>query len=77
MITDYNECELLAPFPPNGGCEHFCENTVGSFKCSCPPGLELAPDQLTCSSTYTFINTLYITSGSKSICYRYPCAKNN
>ena len=30
-----DECKHL-----NGGCEKYCTNTVGSFKCSCDPGFE-------------------------------------
>ena len=32
----------------NGGCEHICENTIGSFKCSCNDGYELNKDGLSC-----------------------------
>jgi len=27
----------------NGGCTHICENTEGSFTCSCRMGYEFAP----------------------------------
>ena len=38
--TDINECANH-----NGGCSHNCENTNGSYLCSCPdPELNLAPD---------------------------------
>ena len=30
---DINEC-----LTNNGGCQHTCVNTHGSFKCICPPG---------------------------------------
>ena len=33
----------------NGGCEHYCNNTVGSFTCSCNTGFELAEDNLNCT----------------------------
>ena len=32
----------------NGGCSVTCENTVGSFKCSCITGLELDDDGVSC-----------------------------
>jgi hypothetical protein len=35
-ISDIDEC-----LTDNGGCDHDCENTVGSFVCSCRPGYEL------------------------------------
>ncbi|KAF4071592.1 hypothetical protein AMELA_G00275250 [Ameiurus melas] len=34
--------------PDNGGCEQRCMNTLGSFKCACDPGYELAPDKKSC-----------------------------
>ncbi|KAH8379859.1 hypothetical protein KR009_007681 [Drosophila setifemur] len=40
---DINECRQK-----NGGCSHRCENSFGSFKCSCPPGYVLDSDQLIC-----------------------------
>ncbi|XP_035249963.1 growth arrest-specific protein 6 [Anguilla anguilla] len=33
---DINECDKN-----NGGCEHECNNTVGSYRCFCRPGYEL------------------------------------
>ncbi|KAH8295620.1 hypothetical protein KR018_000213 [Drosophila ironensis] len=40
---DIDECLVN-----NGGCSHRCDNSVASFKCSCPPGYELGVDQRTC-----------------------------
>ncbi|EDV40049.2 uncharacterized protein Dana_GF10324 [Drosophila ananassae] len=40
---DIDECQAK-----NGGCSHRCENSEGSFKCSCLPGFELDEDQRTC-----------------------------
>ena len=42
-ITDINECNTN-----NGGCDHICRNTRGSFKCSCNTSYILAADQKTC-----------------------------
>uniref|UniRef100_A0A8C6T2M0 Metalloendopeptidase n=1 Tax=Neogobius melanostomus TaxID=47308 RepID=A0A8C6T2M0_9GOBI len=36
--------------PDNGGCEQRCVNTLGSFKCACDPGFELAPDKKSCEA---------------------------
>ena len=43
-ISDINECESN-----NGGCQHNCSNSVGSFQCSCLPGHTLNSDGLQCS----------------------------
>lgn len=40
--NDIDECAL-----GNTGCE-FCQNTVGSYECTCPDGYELSSDQKTC-----------------------------
>ena len=33
VITDIDECSQ-----GNGGCEHICTNTVGSYYCTCNTG---------------------------------------
>ncbi|KAF0029532.1 hypothetical protein F2P81_018637 [Scophthalmus maximus] len=40
---DIDECQ-----ENNGGCDHFCRNTVGSFECSCQKGHKLLTDERTC-----------------------------
>lgn len=42
-ILDINECELT-PRP----CKYNCQNTEGSFICSCPAGFILNPDGVSC-----------------------------
>ena len=32
----------------NGGCDTTCNNTIGSFQCSCETGYTLAADGLSC-----------------------------
>ena len=41
---DINECDTA-----NGGCEHSCTNTIGSFTCSCDTGYQLDGNGLNCS----------------------------
>ncbi|XP_064612930.1 epidermal growth factor-like protein 7 [Liolophura sinensis] len=42
--ADTNEC-----LSGNGGCEHQCENTKGSFRCRCSSGYRLAEDGKACA----------------------------
>ena len=43
QCMDSNECNI-----DNGGCEHECINTEGSYRCNCKAGLKLAPDMSSC-----------------------------
>ncbi|XP_066302866.1 von Willebrand factor D and EGF domain-containing protein-like [Branchiostoma lanceolatum] len=43
---DIDECLVT-----NHGCENDCENTPGSYTCSCPEGFELKDDRRTCQDT--------------------------
>ncbi len=45
FLADMNECAL-----GNGGCDHQCVNTGGSFMCRCRPGYDLQPDKFSCRS---------------------------
>ena len=66
-FIDINECSQN-----NGGCEHICRNTAGSYYCRCNKGYALNADQRTCRGknqlqqhiyTYTktrFLKCLYI-----------------
>ena len=42
-VTDINECATN-----NGGCEQICNNTAGSYQCSCGPGYTLNSDGHAC-----------------------------
>ncbi|XP_061626608.1 dorsal-ventral patterning tolloid-like protein 1 isoform X5 [Phyllopteryx taeniolatus] len=46
FFKEEDECSK----PDNGGCEQRCVNTLGSFKCACDPGYELAPDKKSCEA---------------------------
>ena len=43
FCTDVNECAI-----DNGGCEQVCNNTVGSYYCSCHSGYRLDVDDHRC-----------------------------
>ncbi|KAK1335951.1 hypothetical protein QTO34_003751 [Cnephaeus nilssonii] len=43
LLMDIDECQTR-----NGGCDHFCKNTVGSFDCSCKKGFKLLTDEKSC-----------------------------
>lgn len=40
---DINECLV-----DNGGCSQFCNNTIGSYRCTCKPGYRLDATQKNC-----------------------------
>nr|XP_028587600.1 signal peptide, CUB and EGF-like domain-containing protein 2 isoform X3 [Podarcis muralis] len=43
LLMDIDECQAS-----NGGCDHFCRNTIGSFDCSCKKGYKLLTDEKSC-----------------------------
>ena len=43
FMTDKNECSIS-----NGGCEHLCENTEGSYQCSCQGDYRLHTNNKDC-----------------------------
>ena len=46
---DVNECATS-----NGGCEHQCKNTNGSYICQCKKGFFLDGNAKTCSGKFYF-----------------------
>ena len=49
-ISDVNECQAS-----NGGCEQVCNNTDGSFECSCNLGYSLSSDRTSCIGKQYFM----------------------
>ena len=56
---DINECSLNS-----GGCDQLCNNTIGSFQCSCNSGYTLNGDGITCSGRITDVSlgNMYTTT---------------
>ena len=52
---DINECANR-----NGGCEHSCTNTDGSFQCSCNPGYKLQKNKRKCQGMRSIIYFYHI-----------------
>ena len=49
IILDINECDkIIGGILSNGGCEHRCNNTIGTYVCSCYDGYSLTLDEKTC-----------------------------
>ena len=46
-FSDINECLEF-----NGGCQQICDNSIGSFSCSCDEGYELSENLLLCDGKY-------------------------
>ena len=45
--VDINECDV-----DKGGCSDVCENSIGSFQCSCFSGFELQENLRNCSGEF-------------------------
>ena len=48
--TDVDECTA-----GTSGCSQRCNNSIGSFTCSCNPGYALAPNGRTCNGQFKFL----------------------
>ena len=59
LVSDVDECrKIISGVISKGGCQHKCNNTIGSYSCSCNEGFALAYDRRTClgmAKTFTFI----------------------
>ncbi|XP_005335338.2 tolloid-like protein 2 [Ictidomys tridecemlineatus] len=73
FFKEVDECSR----PEHGGCEQRCVNTLGSYKCACDPGYELATDKKTCEvACGGFITKLNGTITSPGWPKEYPTNKN-
>ena len=57
MFIDTNECATS-----NGGCNHTCHNTDGSYYCTCSEGFFLHDDLTGCSGYLFCLSIVYYIS---------------
>ncbi|XP_018526748.1 bone morphogenetic protein 1 isoform X2 [Lates calcarifer] len=73
FFKEMDECSR----PDNGHCEQRCLNTLGSYRCACDPGYELAADRRSCETAcggfITKLNGSLTTPGWPK---EYPPNKN-
>ncbi|XP_078095368.1 bone morphogenetic protein 1-like [Mustelus asterias] len=73
FFKEVDECSR----PDNGGCEQRCVNTLGSYKCACDPGYELASDKRNCEAACGgFLTKLNGSITSPGWPKEYPPNKN-
>uniref|UniRef100_A0A669F2C2 Metalloendopeptidase n=1 Tax=Oreochromis niloticus TaxID=8128 RepID=A0A669F2C2_ORENI len=73
FFKEMDECSK----PDNGRCEQRCVNTLGSYKCACDPGYELAADKRSCEAACGgFITKLNGSITSPGWPREYPPNKN-
>ena len=65
--ADINECEENI-----AGCNQYCNNTEGSFFCSCFEGFILRNDSLTCVGMYIYKSSLILLLKLSNAC-NYDC----
>ena len=56
-LTDIDECTRGID-----GCQHNCNNNVGSFFCSCNTGYALTPNGKNCTGKYVLCIYTYVDS---------------
>lgn len=73
-ILEEDECAK----PDNGGCEQRCVNTLGSFKCACDPGYELAPDKKSCEGNCVYVVCVFLSAFlCMTPCVSVGCGSNS
>ncbi|KAM6237533.1 hemicentin-2 [Spheniscus humboldti] len=60
--TDLDECQML------NQCQHKCRNSLGSYRCICPPGYRLLPNGKTCHDVDECVEGT-IQCGSSQMCF--------
>lgn len=53
-FIDIDECVRFN----NGGCEHDCHNSNGSFSCTCRAGYTLKKDHLSCAGMLSIVKVI-------------------
>ena len=53
-LIDINECDT-----DNGGCEHNCTNTLGSYQCQCREGYEMNNNEKNCTGIMRLISVIF------------------
>uniref|UniRef100_A0A3Q2Q6B5 Metalloendopeptidase n=1 Tax=Fundulus heteroclitus TaxID=8078 RepID=A0A3Q2Q6B5_FUNHE len=74
FLKEMDECSR----PDNGLCEQRCMNTLGSYRCACDPGYELAADRRSCEAAACggFITSLNGSLTTPGWPKEYPHNKN-
>ena len=52
IIMCYNTIDINECLDDNGGCNHTCTNTPGSYNCSCYDGYLLLEDETSCIGNF-------------------------
>ncbi|XP_022668300.1 tolloid-like protein 1 isoform X2 [Varroa destructor] len=66
FFTDKDECSTN-----NGGCQHICRNTIGSFQCACFNGFVLHPNGRDCKEG-TCMHHVHSQQGGEITSPNYP-----
>ncbi|XP_041825725.1 bone morphogenetic protein 1-like isoform X1 [Melanotaenia boesemani] len=76
-ISFFKEMDECAT-PDNGHCKQRCLNTLGSYRCACDPGYELAADRRSCETAACggFITSLNGSLNTPGWPKEYPHNKN-